>query len=304
MADEVTRAFALTYADLLASANAITVFVTRDATQFLGYGVDAAAVTAYQALITEFEALPTDEELLLDEVEATETKNNLRTELESLLRPFETRAKLCWGEGTANQRKFYIKGMTKLADGDLLINSRRVSREAVEYLLELTPFGLTQAMITALDNKNDAFEAATTAQYNAIAMRDEATNTRVEKANALYARMMELCSIGKTIWLGVNEAFYNDYLVYSLPPGVPLKIQNMAFTAGTNTISWDAELSATSYELVFSLNTPTLLWVQLYLGPNTSYVHVYGPSTILYKCRGINANGNGYWSNVLTVTRP
>jgi len=53
--------------------------------------------------------------------------------------------------------------------------------------------------------------------------RDLATQTRIEKGNALWAEMTYLASIGQTLYADTNEAKYNDYVLIgsSTPPSAP-----------------------------------------------------------------------------------
>jgi hypothetical protein len=70
-------------------------------------------------------------------------------------------------------------------------------------------------MATLLDTQiDDAEEKQET--------RDLETQNRVQKGNALWAKMVELASIGKSIYVDTNPAKYNDYVLISTPsPDAP-----------------------------------------------------------------------------------
>ena len=304
MAAEARRNFNFADEVLTMFASNLVVTMNRDSVEMLAKGVTAGDITALGAKGDELEVFPVDEIYRLDVTAAVEAKDAIRASLTLKIRDVVGMSTIKFGKDSTQTRKFRAGNLTAENDKSFLTTVRMVVLQATALLVDLTPLGLTQLKITEIDTLGQDFEDAMNAVFDAEEIRNDKTAERIGIANELYALVIKYCEIGKIIWQDVSESKYNDYVISILPPGVPFKIQNMAFAAATNTISWDAEQSATSYELVFSLDTPTPLWVQIYLGAGTSFVHVYGPSTILYKCRGINANGNGYWSNVMTVIRP
>ena len=91
-----------------------------------------------------------------------------------------------------------------------------------------------------------------------VELRDEKTQERVTKANALYANLRKYCDIGKLIWEDVDEAKYKDYVIYHSSQGSLPKPQNL--TAGINIgdlqlvdLAWDAVVGATSYKIYISV---------------------------------------------------
>jgi hypothetical protein len=81
--------------------------------------------------------------------------------------------------------------------------------------------GMTPGLIDQLNSMADEFEAAIYDQYNAIADREIGTYERADQANLIYSEMVKIGDIGKEIWQGVNEAKYNDYVLYDTPTGEP-----------------------------------------------------------------------------------
>ena len=54
-----------------------------------------------------------------------------------------------------------------------------------------------------------------------ISDRDMATENRVENLNYLYSLVSKYAGIGQDIFYEVNEAKYNDYVIYDTPSGMP-----------------------------------------------------------------------------------
>ena len=91
-------------------------------------------------------------------------------------------------------------------------------------------------MITALNTKITTFDTALNNQITAIRQRDITTEERTTKANEVYRTLAKICTLGKNIWYGVNEAKYNDYVIYDTTSGDASKAINPEFTgilAGT-----------------------------------------------------------------------
>jgi hypothetical protein len=298
MADVVSRDFAMSYADLIGICNNISNCIDRDAAEFLTYGVNSAAVTAFDSKISAFQALPTDIELASNMINATQTKNTIASELKVMLKPFTTRAKLVYGENSGTYNRFYLKDISHSNDNDLLVFSQMVSRAAVELLTELATVGLTQDMIDDLDDKNLAFADAIEAQGIAVNSRDDASNNRIKKANELYGLLSRYCEIGKTIWYETNEARYNDYVLYApsagsltAPTGLRFSFSNLAFY-------WEMVEHASSYQVEASLNGSD--YFEMYAG--SDLVCAYTPvqeGWMWYRARARNANGFGPYSDVL-----
>ena len=65
------------------------------------------------------------------------------------------------------------------------------------------------------------FDDAMEAQSDAIADREIGTMERTIIANEIYAEISRICDTGKGIWKDVNEAKYNDYIIYNTPGAKP-----------------------------------------------------------------------------------
>ena len=75
--------------------------------------------------------------------------------------------------------------------------------------------GLTNVHIKELKALATDFDDAMEAQSDAIADREIGTMERTSIANEIYAEISRICDTGKGIWKDVNEAKYNDYIIYN-----------------------------------------------------------------------------------------
>lgn len=196
-------------------------FMHRDLTEFEKFGVTKNSLQALDAMITEFEAIPTDEELLGDQVIATQEKDAQAEKVKGILGSLMTRAENKFGRESGQYRKFGVWDISPLDGGKLIYTATRAIRVATGYLPELRSEGLTQAMLTDFDAQVKTLSTKLAVQEDAISDRDIASENRTEKANAIYKLLVKYCETGKRIWASTNEAKYNDYVIYDTPTGTP-----------------------------------------------------------------------------------
>ena len=92
---------------------------------------------------------------------------------------------------------------------------------ATEKLAHLQSEGLTQGKIDTLIAQGIILDDNIDAVAKGISDRDLATESRIETLNTLYALLMKYASIGQDIFYELNEAKYNDYVIYDTPSGLP-----------------------------------------------------------------------------------
>ena len=292
----------MSYAELIVVSSSIQTFMVRDTAEFANYGILAAAITAFNTKISAFAALPTDMEFLVVLMDATALKNTIAGELRVMLRGFSERARLCFGADLPKYNLFHSKDLSKLPDSELLLFSRMVKRSADTYATELLAFGLTPAMITDLNTKNNAFEAALDAQRFAIADRDAATTDRGEKAMEIYNLLVSYCETGKVIWNGVNQAYYNDYVIFGPNGSLLTLIPPIDFTYNNSEkkFTWSALSNATSYEIEMCENHVD--WAVLWTGTANEYSYIPGAGlSIEYRCRARNSSGYGPYCDPISI---
>ncbi|MFH1004631.1 MAG: hypothetical protein V1781_03925, partial [Bacteroidota bacterium] len=192
--------------------------ISRDAAEMATYGIDASISSFIANKTRELKDLSTDEELAGIVSDLTEKKNEKAEAVKMAIRGIMARAKNAFGEQSAKFRRFGTKGMDEMRDVELYRCGKRVIRVAQTYLAELTVKGLTQAIIDDLKNTNTIFDDKIDLKDDAERQRDIATANRISMANQLYSKIVEVCDYGKEHWKAKNEAKYNDYVIYEMPP--------------------------------------------------------------------------------------
>lgn len=305
MKDDPVRLYKFSDATLIDEANAKHVFMTRDAADFAGYGVDAAALAAFTALIDAFELFPPDHVYEAEVTTITQTKDGLRDEMNTMAKAVLTRARVTWGADSGKYKEMNEPSISQMTDKEFLVTCRSIAARAEEYLTELTAAGLTQLMIDDLKAKYAAFELALAEKREKIANRDDKSVERVKKGNEIYELMVKYCDIGKTLFYETNEARYNDYIIYPNHPELPYKVQNLSYNIPSGALTWSASQNSETYEMQFAPDIPgDPPWITEYEGPGTSFTFdPGGPDGYKFRVRGKNSFGSGEWSEVLIVDR-
>jgi hypothetical protein len=245
-------------AELCLFASNILVYMNRDSVEFAARGVDAIAITAFETLGNAFEVFPTDEEYVgLITIEVT-GKNNLRAALLADIQTISGFFEQKWGLDSGQYKRLGIKNIHSSPDANFLVRAREVARVAEEYLADLSGIGLTQAQIDSVDTDAQSFEDKLNAISEKKALRDTKARERVEKGNELYSYIKQYSTIGKLIWENVDEAKYNDYVIYKTPGGGLSKPQNLTIdyniiNPGMITLGWDLVENADYYDVFYSI---------------------------------------------------
>lgn len=211
--NSLKRDYRMSDADLCMLTSNLVVFMNRDRIHFTARGITEEMVTALKNLGDAFEIFPSDSYYFSENLLAVETKNKTRESLCIKLRAIMGYAKIMWGQNSPQVRRFDAGSLNRLEDKVLLTTCRLAVHVAENYLSELSPIGLTGAMINALDASCQTFEDNLIAITNAQAEREINAQERITKGNELYFLVAKYCQIGKIIWEDVNEAKYSDYAI-------------------------------------------------------------------------------------------
>lgn len=217
----VSRNYNFADAYLKQIADNMSILLDRDIVEFTDMGLTPAKQNDFTQKIQDFANFPSDEQLEGIKVNATQTKNTNRNNLEKIMRTILLIAKLVFKEGSGKYKEFGNANLTQQTDEELVRNATMMGVSANKYLNDLINDGLSLAKIQQLDVAKKAFDDAIDAQRKAISERDSTTEKRVEMGNQLYELVVKYAEIGKNIWYDTNEAKYNDYIIYDTPPTQP-----------------------------------------------------------------------------------
>lgn len=210
----VTREYNFPDADLYAQCLERIQYIKRDKKEFATYAYKSEKVTAFEAICKKFAALPSDDELVGDQMESTGKKNEAREQLKTAIRSVMTRVSSKYNTKSGHYRKFGTYKMNDMSDPQLLLCGRRVVRVSSKLLVFLANTGLVQTHIDSVQQTTAAFENSIHIQQDKVSDRDIAVENRIEIGNELYKELVLVCNIGKDIWAEKNKAKYENYTIY------------------------------------------------------------------------------------------
>lgn len=186
----------------------------RDLKHFEQYGYGMDKLKAFKAQCDKFRALPDDDELVGDQMVATEKKYAATENLKTAIRSLMTRVAMKYSNRTGRYRKFGTAKLGDMTDAQLLFCGRRVVRVARQQIDFLADVGVNEQVIKRISDASTAFEKALNIQQDRVADRDIAVERRIEQGNELYQEYVTLCNIGKDIWVETDIAKYEQYAIY------------------------------------------------------------------------------------------
>jgi hypothetical protein len=186
----------------------------RDLEHFHQYGVAADRLKAFKTMCDQFQQLPNDDEMVGDQMMATEKKNLAAESLRTAIRGVMTRVAMKFHDKTGRYRKFGTAKMGDMTDPQLLFCGRRVVRVARAQIDFLAEVGMTEQIIQRVTDACTAFENALNVQQDRLHDRDIAVERRTDQGNKIYAELVTICDIGKDIWAIKDRSRYDLYCIY------------------------------------------------------------------------------------------
>lgn len=201
-------------ADLYVQALERIKYAYRDSKQFETYSYTMERLKNFKALCDQFHALPDDDEVLGDQMIASEKKDAAAERLKSAIRSLMTRVAMKYNNRTGRYRKFGTSKLGDMTDAQLLFCGRRVVRVARQQIDFLSDVGVNDTILNRIVEAYQDFERALNIQQDKVADRDIAVERRTEIGNKVYQELVMLCDIGKDIWAEKDPVRYENYCIY------------------------------------------------------------------------------------------
>lgn len=189
-------------------------YAFRDLEQFQQYGCDAERLQKFKTWCEQFQALPSDDELIGDQMILTDKKYHAAERLKSTIRTVMTRVAMKYNNRSGRYRKFGTSKMGDMTDAQLIFCGRRVVRVSRLQIDFLADVGVNETLIGRIVEAVQDFENAVNLQQDRVADRDIAVERRIEQGNKIYDELVTLCEIGKDIWAEKDNIKYENYTLY------------------------------------------------------------------------------------------
>jgi hypothetical protein len=261
----------------------------------------------FQTEIDAADAIPLDSEVAQAIAIITEELENEMVKGRAAMQKLFTYANVAFDGSQASLKSFGKSEYEKARNNQLKLKEllEKAYRQASETANKaiLLGVGYSQTDLDNLDTLMTDIDTKDASQEDAKSDRLKKTEDRVIAYNKVWAYLEKISEASKVIYLD-SPAKLQQYVLYTSSSHLPGKVQNMGYDYGTNTVSWDAAPNADTYQLERKYHTDPE-WTVVYEGADTSVVDVPpGSGSWLYRCRGLNGEGYGSWSDELMVIMP
>ncbi len=186
----------------------------QDLDHFKNYGYEFLRLKTFKQKCDNFSKLPSDDELVGDQMLMTEKKYSAAEKLKTAIRSVMTRVAMKYSIRSGRYRKFGTQKMGDMTDAQLIFCGRRVVRVARQQLNFLEEVGINESVLKRVTDSCSEFERSVNIQQDRVSERDIAVESRVEQGNKLYDELIVLCNIGKDIWAEKDTVRYENYVLY------------------------------------------------------------------------------------------
>ncbi len=190
----------------------------RDLAKLEAYGISPELLEKANALGEQLINFPTDAELEGQQMISTTERNTEAEKLRNAIRWILSRVGYVFGKESDVYAQFRTKQLSQQKTISLVEIGMRVSRLFDLLQTDLIDQSFTAIEIDAFNDQLLAYTESIDHQERAKKNRDLATQQRRRIAANLFHELQYICNVGKDVWRGINEAKYNDYLLYDSPP--------------------------------------------------------------------------------------
>ncbi len=208
------RNFHFSYNELINLSFEKEALLTRDITDLTPRGITAARLTAFGTLRSNFVAIPTDETLVANITIAKNQRDALADPLRISIREVQGIAANTFGSGSAEHKSFMPQALSELDAGALFLLSSTIVAQGTTYLTQMTPKGLTAAMLTSITTQANNLKPKITAFELAQGAQLLGTQNRHTAANALYDEMAAMCETAIVYYQDRNPLKAEEYIIY------------------------------------------------------------------------------------------
>ena len=297
-ANELTRHFSMTYAELYETATRISESMVRDLSDLSQFGITQAKITALNSLISQYLEILNDEMYKSDYMNAVQLRQDKRNQLNIMLKRVAIAAEAVFRNDYAIIHSLVFDNMAKATDSEFAVNATKIHKNAVSHQVALAAESITPEYLESLETVITEYSTAVSNARVKLDVRETKTEERIKMANTLYANLVTYSKYGKLLYENVSPAKYNDYILTPTSAGGLKPPTNLAYRPGDFVISWGTVQNATSYELEYSPDGAA--WTVAYTGSDDAVQYIPAVEGWAYfRCRARNSNGYGEFSEVL-----
>ena len=248
--------------------------------------------------------LPLDNEMFLKISLISDDIENIMNESRRLIQKLFVYVKSAYNYDKSIIKTFGKKDFEKARNSKLLMTELLKKAynlaKSEEYHDGLVKSGLSLDDIMSLNELNITLTNLLNARDDAKFKRQKKTKERIQIYNQVWSFIEQISNASKIVFAD-NPTKIKQYLLYPSVNNLPFKIDKFYYDNETSSIYWNSSQNSETYELVFKPSDNSSDWEKIYTGENTSYLIKQNGGDKMYRCRGINIYGFGYWSDIILV---
>jgi len=211
---EITRQNNISDADLVADCRQRLGQARLDLTDLQAEGVTATDLDGFEAEVTAFEKIPSDEALEYTRVALRQTRDTALETGRNAVRDVLNPVRRAYGDTSPQLKRFGASRLSDASVAEVLNLLADAQATGVAYLTDAqtTREGFTQARLDALAPAHEALRLAQKDFLDADQRRLEATRARTLAYNALDTRCAGLCARGNDHYQARNATKARAYV--------------------------------------------------------------------------------------------
>ena len=206
--------FKMSYNEVLNLSFEKEVLLTRDQADLNSRGITIIRITAFGVLRNTFMAVPQDETMVANIGVAIAARDVVANDMRIALREVLGIAKNKFGDDSADYKTFKPGDISRMAAAELSFLSVTIVTQGNFYLTQLTPKGLTAAMLSSITTLKGTLDTKIKGVDTAQANQLTTTQTRHNAANALFDEMRDMCNTAQVYYADRNPLKASEYVIY------------------------------------------------------------------------------------------
>ncbi len=206
--------FNFSYNELINLSFEKEALLTRDLADLTSRGIDAARLTAFGMLRTNFTSIPPDATMVANITIAKNERDALAEPLRIAIREVQGIAANTFGNASAQHKTFLPKALSDLDASALFLLAPTIVAQGNNYLTQMAAKGLTNSMLTLITTQANDLKQKITAFELAEGAQLTTTQNRRHAANALYDEMRAMCETAIVYYTDRNPLKAEQYIIY------------------------------------------------------------------------------------------
>ena len=190
--NELSRHFAMSYAELYETAMRIAKAMQRDIDDLSQFGITESKITVLNDLIEDYLEHLNDEVYKADYMYAVQDRQMKRDALNKVLKRIGISAEIVFKNNYATMSSLVFENMSKTTDAEFAVTASKIHTNAVKNLSALASQLITAEYLATMQTMITQFSISITEARTKLDIRENKTEERIILANTLYDNLVDV----------------------------------------------------------------------------------------------------------------